>query len=233
MSEKVKFTIDGKECFAEKGQSILDAAADNGVFIPSLCHMRDVIPAGSCRICNVKVAGRNMTACTTPVEQGMDVENNSEELNDLRKAIVEMLFVEGNHFCPACEKSGNCELQALAYRFQMMIPRFPYEFRVKKPDPDTPKIWVEKNRCILCKRCIRAFKTEDGKNLTDYKKRGHKLEINIDHELAAKLTDEEAQRLMEICPVGSLIKKGKGFNEPIGSRKFDKNAIGSDIEKVV
>lgn len=233
MSEKIKFTIDGKECLAEPGQNILDAALDNGVFIPSLCHVRDVIPAGSCRICNVKVAGRFMTACTTPVAEGMDVENDIPELHDLRMSIIEMLFVSGNHFCPACEKSGNCELQALAYKYQMMVPRFPYVFPEKEVDPDSPKIFIDRNRCILCKRCIRTIKDEQGRSIFAFKKRGNELMINIDHELAAKLTDEQAEEAMNICPVGSILKKEKGYDIPIGQRKFDKEAIGSDIKSVV
>ncbi|MBU2651419.1 MAG: (2Fe-2S)-binding protein [Bacteroidetes bacterium] len=233
MADKIKFTIDGKECFAEPGQSILDAALDNGVFIPSLCHMKGVIPAGSCRICNVKVAGRFMTACTTPVANGMEVENDIPELQELRISIIEMLFVSGNHFCPACEKSGNCELQALAYRYQMMVPRFPYIFPEKKVDPDSPKLFIERNRCILCKRCIRTLKDESGKNMFAFNKRSNKLTINLDHELAANISDEMAQKAMDTCPVGSIIKKEKGFDQPIGHRKFDKKAIGTDITSVV
>jgi [NiFe] hydrogenase diaphorase moiety small subunit len=233
MSEKIKFTIDGKECFAERGQNVLDAATDNGIFIPALCHIRDVKPAGACRLCNVKIAGRLMTACTTPVESGMEIENDIPEVQDLRLAIIEMLFVEGNHFCPACEKSGNCELQALAYRYQMMVPRFPYEFSVKEIDASTPKLIIDHNRCILCKRCIRAFKDENGKNIFAFKKRGHKLQINIDEKLSANLSDEMAQKAMDICPVGAIIRKEKGFNEPIGTRKYDKMPIGSNIERVI
>ncbi|MBE9480816.1 MAG: (2Fe-2S)-binding protein [Bacteroidetes bacterium] len=233
MSEKIKFTIDDKECFAEKGQNVLDAATDNGIFIPALCHIRGVKPAGACRLCNVKIAGRLMTACTTPVESGMEIENDIPEIQDLRLAIIEMLFVEGNHFCPACEKSGNCELQALAYRYQMMVPRFPYEFPVKEIDASIPKLIIDHNRCILCKRCIRSFKDENGKNIFAFKKRGHKLQINIDEKLSANLSDEMAQKAMDICPVGAIIHKGKGFDEPIGTRKYDKVPIGSDIESVV
>ncbi len=233
MSEKIKFTIDDKECFAEKGQNVLDAATDNGIFIPALCHIRGVKPAGACRLCNVKIAGRLMTACTTPVESGMEIENDIPEIQDLRLAIIEMLFVEGNHFCPACEKSGNCELQALAYRYQMMVPRFPYEFPVKEIDASCPKLIIDHNRCILCKRCIRSFKDENGKNIFAFKKRGHKLQINIDEKLSANLSDEMAQKAMDICPVGAIIHKGKGFDEPIGTRKYDKVPIGSDIESVV
>ena len=233
MSDKIKFKIDGKECFAEPGQNILDAATDNGVYIPALCHMKGIKPAGSCRLCNVKIAGRVMTACTTPVAAGMEIENNIPEINDLRLSIIEMLFVEGNHFCPSCEKSGNCELQALAYKYQMMVPRFPYEFPIKEIDASAPKLIIERNRCILCKRCIRAFKDENGKNIFAFKKRGHKLEINIDAKLAENLSDEDAQRAMDICPVGAIIRKEKGFDEPIGTRKYDKIAIGSDIESVI
>lgn len=232
MSEKIKFTIDGKECQAIKGEYIADAAAENGVYVPVLCHQKGLHPAGSCRICTVKVNGRNMAACTTPVEEGMNIQNNTEELNDLRKAIVELLFVEGNHFCPSCEKSGNCELQALGYRYQMMVPRFPYNFPLKQVDASTPKIYLDRNRCILCKKCIRLVKTDDCKNIFAFRKRGAALEITIDHDLAAKMSEEQAKIAMDTCPVGAILKKEIGFNVPIGQRKFDKTPIGSNIENL-
>ncbi|MBN2682030.1 MAG: (2Fe-2S)-binding protein [Bacteroidales bacterium] len=232
MSNKVKFVIDGKECTAEKGQYIVDAAAENGVYIPTLCHMKGLIPAGSCRICTCKVNGRNMAACTTPLEDGMKIENNIPELNELRKTIVEVLFVEGNHFCPACEKSGNCELQALGYRYLMMVPRFPYTFPKKEVVADTPKIYLDRNRCIMCKKCVRLIKSNDGKNVFAFHGRGAHLQINIDRKLAATLSDAKAQEAMDICPVGAILRKEKGFDEAIGTRKYDKLPIGSDIEKI-
>jgi len=230
MSETVKFTIDGKECQGKKGQLLVDAATDNGIFIPVLCHMRDLIPAGSCRICTVKVNGRNMASCTTPIDDGMVVENDTAELLDIRKAIVEMLFVEGNHFCPACEKSGNCDLQALGYKYQMMVPRFPYAFERREMDATTPKIFLEKNRCIFCKRCVRVIKDNEGRNIFAFKGRGDTLEINIDRKLAANMSDELAQKAMDICPVGAILHKEIGFIDPIGQRKYDNVAIGSNIE---
>lgn len=233
MSEKVKFIIDGKPCVADKGMNLVDAAKANGIYIPTLCHLEGVIPAGSCRICNVKINGRPMTACTTEVAEGIVVENNTTELNELRKIIVETLFVSGNHFCPACEKSGNCELQALAYRYLMMVPRFPYEFEDKKVEATPAKLYIDRNRCILCKRCVRSIKDKDGKSIFAFRKRGYKAEINIDVELANKMTDEEAQHAMDNCPVGSILKKERGYVVPIGSRKFDKKPIGSDIEQTV
>ena len=231
MSEIVKFTIDGKECQGKKGQYVVDAAADSGIYIPVLCHLRDLIPAGSCRICTVKVNGRNMAACTTPIEEGVKIENNTEELLDIRKAIVEMLFVEGNHFCPSCEKSGNCDLQALGYRYQMMVPRFPYAFERREIDATTPKIYLERNRCIFCKRCVRLIKDDQGKSIFAFKGRGKTLEINIDKKLAAGMSDELAKKAMDTCPVGAILRKEVGFVEPIGTRKYDKKPIGSNIEK--
>ena len=228
---KLKFEIDGKTCYAEPGQSLIDAAKANGVFIPNLCHLEGKKPAGSCRICNVKVNGHNMTACTTPVTEDMIVENNIPELIELRKTIIEVLFVSGNHFCPSCEKSGNCELQALAYRYQMMVPRFPYEFPIKGVDASSEHILLDRDRCILCKRCIGTV-TKDGKNVFAFHSRGGEhLYLVMDDVLASQLSEQEAQEAMDLCPVGAILRKEQGYLVPIGERKYDQAPIGSDIEK--
>ena len=175
-----------------------------------------------------------MAACTTLVTKEMEgavVENVTPQLEEMRKMIVELLFVEGNHFCPSCEKSGNCELQGMAYRYQMMVPQFGYNFPMRKVDALTPKIYLDRNRCIQCKKCIRAIKDNEGKSYFAFFKRGHKLEIHIDHELAAKMSDELAQIAMDTCPVGAIIRKEKGFDTPIGKRKFDKEPIGTEFLK--
>jgi len=226
MAESVRFTIDGKECTGEKGQTIVEAAQQNGVYIPVLCYFEGIKPPGTCRICTVKVNGRPMAACTTPVAEGMVIKNDTPELNEMRKTAIELLFVEGNHFCPSCEKSGSCDLQALAYRYQMMAPRFEYEFSRRELDATPPKIVLERNRCILCKRCINGIRTADGKALFAYANRGNKATINIDTTLADRLTDEMADTAMDMCPVGAIIKKGRGFTTPIGRRKYDTTPIG-------
>ena len=231
MSTTMTFTIDGKSCIAEQGSYILGAAKQNGIYIPSLCNIDGVAPRGSCRICTVKVNGKLMAACSTPVTEGMTIENDTEELREIRSQILELLFVEGNHFCPSCEKSGNCELQALGYRFKMMIPRYPYQFPMREIDAAMPKLVKDHNRCILCKRCIRAIKTDDGKNLFAFKDRGHKLTISIDPSLASTITDEIAERAAKICPVGALLKKEVGFAQPIGTRTYDLEPIGAEVER--
>ncbi len=227
---EIHFSIDGKECHAQPGQTIVEAAKANGVYIPVLCHYEGLKPVGSCRICTVRVAGRFMAACTQPVAEGMAVENTAPDLEDMRKALIEMLFVEGNHMCPTCEKSGNCELQALAYRYRLLAPRFPYLFPVRELDASSPRIMLERNRCIQCLRCVRAVRAKDGRKVFAAKGRTRRVAIDADRELAAKLGEDEARRAMDICPVGAILRKEIGFAVPVGKRKFDKKPIGSDIE---
>ncbi len=104
----VEFTLDGKEITATPGQTILEAAEAAGVWIPRLCYLKGLQPHGSCRVCTVLINGRPQAACTQPVSAGMVVESDTAKVNALRRNLIEMLFVEGNHFCMFCEKSGNC-----------------------------------------------------------------------------------------------------------------------------
>ncbi|MBN2486124.1 MAG: (2Fe-2S)-binding protein [Bacteroidales bacterium] len=230
MNQIIRFTIDGTECMAAKGQYLVDAARENGIFIPTLCNYPGIKPKGSCRVCTVKVNGRLMTACTTPVAESMVIENLCPEIENLRKQIIELFFVEGNHFCPACEKSGQCELQALAYRYKIMAPRYPFAFPQREVDASNPKLIKDQNRCILCKRCIRGIHDEKGRTIFAYKRRSNRVEIGIDPKLGKELSDETAQKAMDICPVGALLVREKGFDIPIGERKYDKTPIGHDIE---
>ena len=231
MSEKLTFFIDGTECSAEPGQSILEAADANGVYIPRLCHQKDLRPSGSCRVCTVCANGRNMGACTTPVADGMIIENESEAIRDLRRAVLEMLFVEGNHYCPFCERSGNCELQALAYRFKIMAPRYPYMFPSRKLDATHPAIFIDGNRCIQCGRCVRAAEQIDKKPILGFIGRAGATRIKASSNEGLKGVDigpEDA--CVKACPVGAIIVKDTAFRVPIGERLYDHKPIGSDIE---
>ena len=127
--EEVIFTVNGVIVRAKTGQTILSACNSAGVYIPRLCHHPDLKPAGHCRLCVCNIDGRRASACTMPAASGMVVISDNEELNDDRRAVLEMLFVEGNHFCPTCERSGDCELQALAYRLGITSPSSPINGR--------------------------------------------------------------------------------------------------------
>jgi [NiFe] hydrogenase diaphorase moiety small subunit len=232
MAEVVRIYIDGKECLAQNGQYLLQVARENGIYIPTLCHYDGVKPKGSCRICTCKVNGRLMTACTTPISEGMVVENDTNELNEMRKAIIELFFVEGNHFCPTCEKSGFCELQALAYRYRITAPRYPFLFPTKRVVAHYNLIMIDHNRCVLCKRCVRAIKDAEGKSFFAYRRRGQHIEVILDNRMSEQMTLDIALEAEKVCPVGSIMVKRTAFTTPIGERKFDKKPIGSEIEKV-
>ena len=228
--EKIKFQIDNKSCDALYGQTLVDAARDNGVYIPTLCNMQDQKPCGSCRVCTVKINGRYATACTTPVAPGMEVESDTKEIREIRKGLIELIFAEGNHYCPTCEMSGNCDLQAIAYKYQMLVPRFQYDFPVRDVNTDSPHLIIDYNRCIRCKRCIRSIKDELGRSYFAFINRGDKIQVTIDKELAEQMPLEVAALAMHNCPVGAILVKEIGFKIPIGERKYDKEPIGTDIE---
>ncbi len=231
MADTFTFIIDGTEIPAHKGQTILAAADQAGIYIPRLCNMDGLEPYGACRVCTVLVNGRPQAACTQPAQPGIVVENDSEELLEMRKQLIEMLFVEGNHYCMFCEKSGNCELQALGYRFGIAAPRFPYMFPEREIDASHPEVLVDRNRCILCARCVRASQDLDGKNVFQFTGRGMNKKISVN--ATSRLADtalESADKAVDACPVGSILKKGVGYAVPIGSRLYDHKPIGSEIE---
>jgi len=219
---KIKITVDGKPYEAQDGQSLLDFAKSNGIFLPSLCHYEHIFPPlGTCRVCTAKVNGKPVAGCMTTLKDGMSIEINTPELTDIRKAMVEMLFAEGNHFCPACEKSGDCDLQGLGYQLGIGVSRFPHLFINRILDYKPQRMLIEVNRCILCRRCVEEVKTKDGKRVFSVHDRGTRTEVTIDLEQEAKLTDAEALRAMHICPTGAILVKGKSLPRPIGERKYD------------
>jgi [NiFe] hydrogenase diaphorase moiety small subunit len=230
MASFVRFTLDGRACLAEEGAQLVAAAKECGVYIPTLCNYPGIPPKGACRICTVLVNGIPQTACTTKVVEDMAVVTRTPELEEFRKAVVEILFAEGNHLCPSCERSGNCELQALAYRYRVTVPHFPYLFPKRDVEAWHPKLVKDHNRCIQCKRCIRGIHNAEGKAIFAFGKRGDMVVINIDPETSKNISYELAQRAMDICPVGAILRKGKGFDTPIGRRKYDHQPIGSEVQ---
>jgi [NiFe] hydrogenase diaphorase moiety small subunit len=177
------------------------------------------------------VNGRAQSACTEPVAPGIVVENSTDAIMAIRKQIIEMLFVEGNHFCMSCEKSGNCELQALAYRFGILATIFPYQFPERKVDASHPDILIDRNRCILCGRCVRASRDLDRKNVFQFVDRGPHRKVEVNSQAYLADTDIAVEdKAVDLCPVGAILRKRVGFKIPIGERLYDHQPIGSDIE---
>jgi [NiFe] hydrogenase diaphorase moiety small subunit len=220
-------TIDGREIPFEVGQTVMDAALAAGIYIPHLCHRPGLTPHGSCRVCTVEVGGRNAAACTLPATDGQHIDSDTVPLNEVRKTITQMLFVEGNHLCPGCEKSGDCTLQAVAYHLGMLDGHFPQFYPRREVDASHPDIMLDRDRCILCELCVRASREIDGKDVFAISGRGIEASLIVnapsgrlgDTDIAA--TDLAAH----ICPVGAILLKGHGFEVPIGQRTFDMHRV--------
>jgi len=228
MAETLTIVLDGRELSARPGQTILAAADEAGVWIPRLCHKGGLEPYGGCRVCVVKANGRPVAACTQPVSPGLVVESDTPELTEQRRILVELLFVEGNHFCMSCEKSGNCELQALAYRLGIAAPRFEYLFPARALDASHPDILLDRNRCVLCARCVRSSRELDRKQVFGFAGRGAGRRIVADAANGLAGTQAHSDdHALDACPVGALVRKRVGFAVPVGARLYDQLPIGS------
>lgn len=225
--------IDGIDCPAEPGESIVTVAARHGIFVPTLCWSSDIGEClGTCRVCTIRWKRHFVAACALKAEPGMELTVQTEELDEIRKGLVELLFVEGNHFCPSCEKSGDCDLQALGYRLRMAAPRFHYRFAHREIAYRARELLFEQNRCIYCKRCSQRFRDRQGHRVFAFHDRGGALRLEMDVERVDALPPEDLDRLVALCPVGALLRKGKGFDRPVGTRRYDQHPIGADVEQV-
>jgi [NiFe] hydrogenase diaphorase moiety small subunit len=217
------FLLDGEDVPFAPGDTLIQAATRAGRYIPHLCWHPDFTPQGSCRICTVNVDGRAGAACTVKAAAGLEVQSHTEELNAHRKTLLQMLFVEGNHFCPSCEKSGSCKLQATAYVMGMEGPHFEEFYPDRPVDASHPDVLLDFNRCILCELCVRASHDVDGKDVFAIGGRGIGTHLLVNSE-SGRLADTNLalnDRAADICPVGVILPKRRGFAVPIGQRRYD------------
>ena len=223
------FTLDGETVPFAPGQTVMQAALAAGHYVPHLCYHPEFRPHGSCKICTVKIDGWWATSCTHPARSGMVVESDTDEINHKRLLLVQMLFVEGNHFCPSCEKSGNCMLQAVAYDLGMVSPQFDHFFPDRPVDASHPELLLDFNRCILCELCVRASGEVDGKSVFSIGGRGigKRLIVNSESGRLADTNVAVTDKAVQVCPVGAILHKRVGFSVPIGARRFDNEPISA------
>ena len=215
--------MDGVPVPFVEGQTILDAAIEANLYIPHLCFNPKFKPHGSCRVCSVNVNGHSSCACTTPASSGAVIESDTTEINHERRVLVQMLFTEGNHFCPSCEKSGDCLLQSTAYELGMVSPHFSPNFPIREVDASHPDMLIDHNRCIFCSLCVRASREIDCKNIFGISQRGAKTVLTVNSPTGhLGDTDFSANDFAaNICPVGAILHKRVGFTHPIGQRHND------------
>jgi len=226
------FHLDGHDVPFTTGETVLAATSRAGRYIPHLCWHPDFAPHGSCRVCTVRVGARLVPACTLPAATGLVVESDTAELRHLRLRLLQLLFVEGNHFCPSCEKSGDCQLQATAYAVDMTGPHFEEFYPARPVVASHPDILLDLNRCILCSLCVRASREVDGKSVFALGGHGIDTHLLIDSP-SGRLVDTDfapTDRAASICPVGVILPKRRGFAVPIGERRFDQQPISAAEE---
>ena len=203
----VSLTIDGKNISVAAGTTILEAAAELGIKIPTLCWLQKVSPTGACRICAVEVSGvdRPMTACNTPVKEGIAVTTQSEKLTVIRKKIMELMLVNHPLDCPVCDAGGECDLQDSCYglevakqEYSAVLERRPirYDWKLLESDP---------NRCILCEKCVKVDHEIVGCDAIAVVNKGEATIIDtVD---GKPLNCEFCGNCIAVCPTGTLISK--------------------------
>ncbi len=210
-------TIDNQRVSARDGATILEAARGAGIHIPTLCHHPDLSNVGACRMCVVSVekARGLQTACTTPVAEGMVVHTNAADAVATRKFVLEMLLSDHPNECMTCEVNGDCELQDLVYDYNVAWPQHSGQRHSYPIDPDpNPFVFIDRNKCILCGRCVRACGEIQNRDVWSFAYRGFKTKLVAGaDEFMLDARCESCGQCVAYCPTGALFDKmsvGKG-----------------------
>ena len=210
----VTITIDGREVKAQSGQTVIEAAKAVDIDIPVLCHHPAVAPIGACRMCLVEIEKQRalQPACTFPVSDGLVIHTESPKVVEARKFVLNLLFSERNHFCMFCQMSGNCELQDLAYRYHMDHWLYPRAYPHLEVDSTRKYFVMDHNRCILCRRCIRACGDLVGNHTLGLQHRGVHTMLVADMNVPfGDSSCVSCGTCLQVCPTGALMDRTSAY----------------------
>ncbi|KUK92442.1 MAG: Putative oxidoreductase [Anaerolineaceae bacterium 46_22] len=211
----INLTIDGKEIEAPEGTTVLEAAEAAGVFVPTLCHHPQLTPYGGCRLCMVEVEGARtlQPSCTLPATNGMVVKTNTQKVLDARKFVLTLIFSERNHFCMYCQVSGgDCELQNRAYDEGMTHWDLQPNWQPFEVDASHPFMVLDNNRCILCRRCVRACGELVGNYTLGFEERGADSLLVADYNVPfGESSCISCGTCVQICPTGAIIDRQSAY----------------------
>ncbi len=214
MPEKaeIEITINGSPVTVSEGTTILEAAREKGIDIPTLCHHQKLEPIGGCRLCVVDVAGARtlVAACHTPVTAGMVIKTHSDRVLATRRVIVELLLSSHPDSCLVCDKASQCELRWIAADLEVGLPRFKTRKRYYPVEDASPYIIRDLSKCVLCYRCIRACREIAGQDIFAMAYRGFNCKVVVDQD--RPLNSEACRDCDEcvlICPTGALSRVKK------------------------
>ena len=212
--KEITLTIDGKRVQGKEGDTVLEICQANNIYVPTLCHARGLTDVGACRMCIVEIERerRPVPACTYPARDGLVVQTHSERLEKYRRQILELMFTERNHLCAQCVASGDCELQSLAYEYQMDNARYPYSWPALPVDSVNDYLVIDHNRCILCGRCIRTCDEIVGVHTLDFGYRGWKdmVVADLNQPLGAS-SCISCGACFQVCPTGAIFSKKSAY----------------------
>ncbi len=206
----INLTIDGLRVSGEAGDTVLKVCQRNSIDVPTLCHLDAVADVGACRLCVVEIDGerRVVPSCTYPAREGLVVRTKTEKLESYRRRTIELLFAERNHYCMYCEQSGDCELQALAYRYQIDHLRYAYAYPRLPVDTLSEFMAIDHNRCVLCGRCIRVCGDIAAAHTLDFAGRGYKTTVSADIDRPlGESTCTQCGACFQACPTGAIMSK--------------------------
>ncbi len=200
----VSLTIDGKTVSVPKGSTILEAARTVGINIPTLCWLEKVSPTGACRVCAVEIEGvaRPMTACNTPVKEGIVVTTQSEQLSEIRRQVMQLMLVNHPLDCPVCDAAGECDLQDTCYALDVTKQDFAAEDVQPEAIDKWPLIQQVPSRCILCEKCVKVCYEVVGSQALFINEKGEKAFIDKDLDKC-----EFCGNCVAVCPTGTMISK--------------------------